>query len=114
MITGSSLTLYPGFFNIWGAFEATYIISYNILIYAYYLYGYNLIYFLTLIIKEGVVDLKAVKEDEFWDYEQQVDLEAFSAETLYDKLANQSHTITQNLARQKEEAKALYQKVSWT
>ena len=55
--------------------------------------------------------LNPVKEDEFWDYQEQVDLEAFTANTLYEKLASQSHTITQNLARQKEEAKALYQKV---
>jgi len=63
-------------------------------------------------VKTGA-ELKEVKEDEFWDYEQQVDLEAFTASTLYDKLASQSHSITQNLARQKEEAKSLYQKVGF-
>lgn len=60
---------------------------------------------------EFLTGLIATKEDEFWDYEKQVDLEAFSAERLYDTLSSQSHRVTQNLARQKEEAKALYLKV---
>lgn len=38
-------------------------------------------------------------------------MEGFSASTLYDQLASQSHSVTQKLSKQKEEAKSLYQKV---
>ncbi|CAH1789583.1 unnamed protein product [Owenia fusiformis] len=53
-----------------------------------------------------------VKGDEFWDYDAQVDLEAFNAATMYDTLAKQSRDITQNLGKQKDEAKSMYQKVN--
>lgn len=59
----------------------------------------------------GGGDLVRVKEDEFWDYDRQVDLEGVTANTLYDKLSSQSHSVTQKVERQKEEAKSLYQKV---
>ncbi|XP_013391352.1 uncharacterized protein LOC106159584 [Lingula anatina] len=53
-----------------------------------------------------------VKEDEFWDYDHQVDLEAFSTPELYDTLAKQSYEVTKQLGRQKEEAKSLFQKLN--
>lgn len=53
-----------------------------------------------------------MKGDEFWDYDQQVDLEAFSAHRLYDTLAKQSREVTLKLGRQKDEVKSLYQKVN--
>ena len=46
-----------------------------------------------------------VKGDEFWDYDKQVDLEAFSSKTLYDILSKQSKATTQELAKQKDEVR---------
>lgn len=50
--------------------------------------------------------------DEFWDYDKQVDLEAFSSPKLYEILSGQSRAVTRDLSRQKEEAKNMYQKVN--
>ena len=47
-----------------------------------------------------------MKGDEFWDYEKQVDLESFSAPTLYDILSKQARQVTQDLGKQKEEVGA--------
>ena len=44
-----------------------------------------------------------MKSDDFWDYSQQLDLEAFSAPTLYDILSTQARDVTQGLGKQKEE-----------
>ena len=44
-----------------------------------------------------------MKGDEYWDYDKQVDLEAFNSKTLYDILSRQSKETTQELARQKDE-----------
>ena len=44
-----------------------------------------------------------VKGDEFWDYDHQVDLEAFNSQTLYDVLARQARGVTRDLGKQKEE-----------
>lgn len=46
-------------------------------------------------------------EDDFWDYDRQVDLEGFSSGRVYDTLARQSRNITQTLAKQKEEVKSV-------
>ncbi|PIK35706.1 hypothetical protein BSL78_27462 [Apostichopus japonicus] len=59
---------------------------------------------------QGAADVK-VREDEFWDYDKQVDLEAFSSSSLYGELSQQSRTVTGELGKQKEEAKSLYQKL---
>lgn len=37
--------------------------------------------------------------DEFWDYEHQVDLEAFSSSTFYSLLLQQSRSVTVQLGR---------------
>lgn len=37
--------------------------------------------------------------DEFWDYEHQVDLEAFSSTTFYNLLLQQSLSVTTQLGR---------------
>ena len=44
-----------------------------------------------------------VKGDEFWDYDQQVDLESFSTKDFYTTLAKQTSDITAALARQKDQ-----------
>lgn len=44
-----------------------------------------------------------VKNDEFWDYDRQLDLEAFSSQTLYDVLSRQARDVTRNLGEQKEQ-----------
>ena len=52
----------------------------------------------------------AVKSDEFWDYDKQVDLEGFSAPVLYDTLARQSRQVTQTLGKQKDEVKSHFKR----
>ena len=44
-----------------------------------------------------------MKGDEFWDYDQQVDLEAFSTKDFYSTLAKQTSDVTAALARQKDQ-----------
>lgn len=44
-----------------------------------------------------------VKSDEFWDYDRQVDLEAFNSGTLYDTLSKQSRGVTQTISKHKDE-----------
>lgn len=44
-----------------------------------------------------------MKSDEFWDYEQQVDLEAFSCNEFYSILSKQSRDVTSSIARQKDQ-----------
>lgn len=46
-----------------------------------------------------------VKGDEFWDYDQQVDMEAFSTKDFYSTLAKQTSDVTAALARQKDQVK---------
>ena len=55
-----------------------------------------------LILCVPVVDEK-VKGDEFWDYDQQVDLEGFTSGRLYGILAKQSREVTAAIARQKDQ-----------
>ena len=45
----------------------------------------------------------AIKNDDFWDYDGQVDLEAFSSKQLYTKLADQSHRVVSTIGGQKEQ-----------
>ena len=49
-----------------------------------------------------------VQGDEFWDYDQQTDLEAFSAPTLYDILSRQCREVTRDLGKQKEEVRDVH------
>ncbi|KAH3750553.1 hypothetical protein DPMN_185080 [Dreissena polymorpha] len=51
-------------------------------------------------------------QDEFWDYDRQVDLEGFSSRRVYDTLARQSRAVTMTLGKQKDEVKQMYQKVA--
>ena len=46
-----------------------------------------------------------VKGDEFWDYDQQVDLEAFTAGEFYSILAKQSRDMTAAISRQKDQVR---------
>ncbi|TWW77242.1 hypothetical protein D4764_12G0006320 [Takifugu flavidus] len=46
--------------------------------------------------------------DEFWDYEHQVDLEAFSSSTFYSLLLQQSQSVTVQLGRLTAEVRELY------
>ena len=48
-------------------------------------------------------DAIETKEDEFWDYDKQVDLEAFNSRTLYDTLSKQSRAVTQTIGKHKDE-----------
>src|SRR4029434_11315549 len=43
--------------------------------------------------------------DEFWDYEEQVDLEAFSASTFYDILLRHSVSVTARLGQLRGEVR---------
>lgn len=49
------------------------------------------------------VDDVKIRGDEFWDYDQQVDLEAFSTKDFYSTLSKQSSEVTSALARQKDQ-----------
>ncbi|KAM3615726.1 uncharacterized protein V6R79_006907 [Siganus canaliculatus] len=49
--------------------------------------------------------------EEFWDYEHQVDLEAFSSNTFYSLLLKQSLSVTSRLGQLSTEVKELYQGV---
>uniref|UniRef100_A0AAV2J2F6 Uncharacterized protein n=1 Tax=Knipowitschia caucasica TaxID=637954 RepID=A0AAV2J2F6_KNICA len=50
--------------------------------------------------------------EEFWDYEHQVDLEAFSSPTFYSLLLKQSLSVTSRLGQLTTEVKKLYQGVT--
>lgn len=52
---------------------------------------------------ESTPGTDVVKGDEFWDYDQQVDMEAFSTKDFYSTLAKQTSDITAALARQKDQ-----------
>ncbi|XP_041098190.1 uncharacterized protein si:dkey-103g5.4 isoform X2 [Polyodon spathula] len=68
----------------------------------------------------------APQVDEFWDYEQQIDLEAFDTNLFYGILLKHTVSVTTKLSQLKDEVKVLYQKtlreteslkellVSWT
>ncbi len=43
------------------------------------------------------------RDDEFWDYDDQIDLEAFSSQQLYSQLTNQSHRVVATIGGQKEQ-----------
>jgi hypothetical protein len=45
------------------------------------------------------------KNDEFWDYDKQIDLEAFSSRTLYDTLSKQSRAVTNTIGKHKDEVR---------
>ena len=51
-------------------------------------------------------------DDEFWDYDRQIDVEGFTANRLYQHLNQQGHTVLTGLSKQKQEAKSLYMKVA--
>ena len=59
-----------------------------------------MLYVKCLFIAAGAIE---VKGDEYWDYDKQVDLEAFNSKQLYDILSKQSRETTQELAKQKDE-----------
>ncbi|XP_017347105.1 uncharacterized protein si:dkey-103g5.4 isoform X2 [Ictalurus punctatus] len=61
--------------------------------------------------EDPVLRAMAVTSDEFWDYENQVNLEAFSSSTFYDILLKHSVSVTTRLGQFKEEVKQLYQGV---
>ncbi|XP_055052386.2 uncharacterized protein [Misgurnus anguillicaudatus] len=61
---------------------------------------------------EGCVERAvALVSSEFWDYEEQVDLEAFSSSTFYDILLKHSVSVTARLGQLRGEVKLLYQGV---
>ena len=44
-----------------------------------------------------------ISGNEYWDYDKQVELESFSAPTVYDILRQQAKDVTRGLGKQKEE-----------
>ncbi|XP_063797843.1 uncharacterized protein LOC134965294 [Pseudophryne corroboree] len=54
---------------------------------------------------------KFIADDEFWDYEQQIDMESFNAHMFYDILLKQSFLVTSKLGQLKEEVKVFYEKL---
>ena len=70
-----------------------------ILLFQWYIHfcctGYNYCIYIS-----GITERPA---DEFWDYERQIDLEAFDSRQVYDILSAQSKQATLTLAKQKDE-----------
>ena len=62
-----------------------------------------------LLISVGAVE---VKNDEFWDYDRQCDLEGFSTKQLYDTLSKQSRGVTQTIGQHKDNVKQMYQRIA--
>ncbi|XP_020372536.2 uncharacterized protein LOC109917153 [Rhincodon typus] len=56
-------------------------------------------------------DDSVLKNHEFWDYEKQIDLESFNANTFYQILLKQSLAVSIRLSQYKNEVKTLYQKI---
>ncbi|KAM3921492.1 uncharacterized protein RB166_010883 [Leptodactylus fuscus] len=51
------------------------------------------------------------QNDEFWDYEQQIDMESFNTQMFYDILLKQSFMVTSKIGHLKEEVKVFYEKL---
>eukprot|EP00079_Xenopus_tropicalis_P037402 XP_017951173.1 PREDICTED: uncharacterized protein LOC105947840 [Xenopus tropicalis] len=54
---------------------------------------------------------KLLEDDEFWDYEQQIDMECFNTQIFYDILLKQSLLVASRLGQLKEEVKTFYEKL---
>ncbi|XP_018081393.1 uncharacterized protein LOC108696479 [Xenopus laevis] len=54
---------------------------------------------------------KLLEDDEFWDYEQQIDMECFNTQIFYDVLLKQSLLVATRLGQLKDEVKAFYEKL---
>lgn len=64
-------------------------------------YGYN--YVTELSLDEGSNPVLARVDDDFWDYDRQVDLEAFSTKQLFGDLSNQSQRVISTIDSQNEQ-----------
>ncbi|XP_062603182.1 uncharacterized protein LOC134264959 [Saccostrea cucullata] len=62
----------------------------------------------------GILDANTIetRNDEFWDYDKQIDLEAFNCRTLYDTLSKQSRTVTNTIGKHKDETKQMYNRIA--
>ncbi|XP_069599125.1 uncharacterized protein [Ranitomeya imitator] len=54
---------------------------------------------------------KFLADDEFWDYDQQIDMESFNTHMFYDILLKQSFMVTSKISHLKEEVKVFYEKL---
>ena len=50
---------------------------------------------------------KKISDDEFWDYDKQIDLESFNSQRVYESLNDQTANITHNLSLQKQHVKTI-------
>ena len=48
-----------------------------------------------------------LKDNEYWDYDKQADLEAFSAPQVYKELGGQTAKLSREIAKQKEQVQVL-------
>lgn len=53
-----------------------------------------------------------MKNDDFWDYDRQTDLEGFRSQVVYDTLAKQSKGVTQAIGQHKDNVKLMYQRIA--
>ncbi|EGD79005.1 hypothetical protein PTSG_01976 [Salpingoeca rosetta] len=62
--------------------------------------------------KEGVSQrLKVLFDDDFWDYERQVDLENFTAETLFDLIDGRTQEVHRQIQAKSDEVKKVYENI---
>ncbi|GFO26753.1 cytadherence high molecular weight protein 2 [Plakobranchus ocellatus] len=67
-----------------------------------------------LALQSAVLDAGAVevKNDDFWDYDRQVDLEGFDSGRVYDTLDRQARGVTQTIGQHKDSMKLMYQRLA--
>ena len=53
-----------------------------------------------------------VKNDDFWDYDRQLDLEGFDSGRVYDTLDRQARGVTQTIGQHKDSMKLMYQRLA--
>ena len=53
-----------------------------------------------------------VKNDDFWDYDRQLELEGFDSGRVYDTLDRQARGVTQTIGQHKDSMKLMYQRLA--
>ncbi|RUS80257.1 hypothetical protein EGW08_011986, partial [Elysia chlorotica] len=67
-----------------------------------------------LALQSSILDAGAieVKNDDFWDYDRQLELEGFDSGRVYDTLDRQARGVTQTIGQHKDSMKLMYQRLA--